>query len=170
MFLQAPPDHRPFRGRALLEWALAHHKVPYDPNGVVTDIQGAGVFAPWLGIPTWPAPETNPTAFLPFLRPTFSRGTWTNGWTSGLGDVGSAAELTAALPSIIERQIVPIVGREVELVAARSVKKVFRDYVMPPLVGVGVLAGAALLVAISAYRRRNSNPRRRNRRRARGRR
>lgn len=163
MFLRAPPDHQPFTGEALLEWARAHHAVPYDPAGTITDVPGAGVYAPWMGIPTWPEPMTNPTAFLPFMTPAFSREIWSNGWR-GLGQVGPAAELAQALPSLLERQIIPIVGREVELVAGRTVKKVFRDYVLPPLAGVAVVAGLALLVSVSAYRKKNARRRRRNRR------
>lgn len=163
MFLRAPPDHQPFQGSALLDWALIHHWVPYNPAGTVTDIPGAGVFAPWKGIPTWPSGETNPTSFLPYLAPTFARGTWNNGWRGlgALGDAGSAAELARALPGLVERNVIPIVGREVELAAERTVKRVFRDYVLPPLAGVAIVAGIALLVSISAYRK--SNPRRRNR-------
>lgn len=166
MFLRAPPDHQPFTGTALLEWARAHHWVPYDPRGTITDVPGAGVYAPWMGIPTWPEPETNPTAFLPYLTPSFSREIWSNGWRGlgqgPLGQVGPAVELAQALPGLLERQIVPIVGREVELIAGRTIKKVFRDYVIPPLAGVGLVAGIALLVAISAYRRERNPRRRRN--------
>lgn len=107
-------------------------------------------------IPLWPSMPSMPTSFLPMHREAVPL------WRSfyGMGALPTGIDV----PAIISTAV-PILEREVEAAATRAVKKVFRDYVMPPLAGVAALAGIALIVSISAYRKKNArkrNGRRRN--------
>lgn len=142
--ITVPIPTQPFNN---VQWARLNNWLPYNPNGTITDIPGAGVI-PSRRIPIWPqiASQAN---YVPY---------WPNGQVArSMYGLGNAFDIAAG-----------IVEREVSQTASHEIEKAAMTYILPPVLGAVALSIIAVFVAVSAANdvkrlRRAKNGRRRRR-------